>query len=490
MEIERREVVPGPWGTLLSVGSFAGWSDGELLSRFAESCDVVGECAFATLVERHGASVWRVCRAVLGDDHEAEDAFQATFLILTRRARRVRNREAVGAWLIGTAYRVARNARSSAIRRKSHERRAADQRATATNASEPADWVPVLLEEVGRLPEKFRLPILLCYLDGMTQEEAGHRLGWPIGTVRSRLARGRDRLRSRLVLRGLAPSVAASALAWRVAGAGVLPQGLAGRTIAIATGSGSVGVIAGPVAILAREGLAMGMREMFRTHALAWVAAGAIAAGAVGQAGVLHVRGQAEDQKALARPSQVDPLAKKAEPIRFWVLTLDRLKLADAGLTEADVVRSVASLFPAGDRAIHPKVWADPSREGQYLVLATTRDGRPIPLDTLRELSVSRPGAQKVGRPLCNLAAFSRANRSKQDLEAELDRARAQLVRATEERMQRQTELEKVLAELTQAEERERKAESALLGARQRLELGRASSRPSPRDEGDRPAPR
>ncbi len=490
MEIEKREVVPGPWGTLLSVGSFAGWSDGELLSRFAEGRDEVGECAFATLVERHGASVWRVCRAVLGDDHEAEDAFQATFLVLARRTRWIRNREAVGAWLIGTAYRVAGNARSSAIRRKSHERRAAGQRATATNAPDPADWVPVLLEEVGRLPEKFRLPILLCYLDGMTQEEAGHRLGWPIGTVRSRLARGRDRLRNRLILRGLAPSVAASALAWREAGAAVLPRGLAGRTIAIAAGSGSVGAIAGPVAILAREGLAMGIRETFRTHALAWVAAGAIAAGAVGQAGVLHVRGQAEDQKAPARPSRGDPPAKKAEPIRFWVLTLDRPKLSDTGLTEEDVVRSVASLFPAGDRAIHPKVWADPSREGQYLVLATTPDGRPMPIDALRELRLSRPDAQRVGIPLRNVATFSRANRSKKDLEAELDRARAQLVRTTEERMQRQAELEKVLAELTRAEEQERKAESALLGARQRLEFGRASSRLSPSDEGARPAPR
>ena len=159
--------------------------------------------AFALLVRRHGPMVLGVCRRVTGDCTTAEDAFQAVFLVLARKARSIRDRDAVGRWLMGVAYRVAGCARAAALRRRAHERKAAEGAVVSVEPEEPGDWVPLLREEVGRLPLKFRTPLMLCYLEGLTQEEVARRLGWPIGTVRSRVARGRERLRSRLVLRGM-----------------------------------------------------------------------------------------------------------------------------------------------------------------------------------------------------------------------------------------------------------------------------------------------
>ena len=149
-----------------------------------------------------------------------------------RRAGSIRKREAVGAWLIGVAYRVAGSPRGAVARRRRHEGKAARGPAPSVAQEEPGDWVPLLREEIGRLPDRLRAPLVLCYLEGLTQDEVARRLGWPIGTVRSRLARGRDRLRERLVLRGVAPSVAAIGVAsWREAGASVPAPGAAGTDV-------------------------------------------------------------------------------------------------------------------------------------------------------------------------------------------------------------------------------------------------------------------
>lgn len=201
-----------PLHTLFSVGSFAGWTDGELLEQFVNGRGEIAERAFAVLVERHGAAVLRLCRGVLGDRDEAEDALQATFFVLARRARSIRDREAVGRWLLSAAYRVAGCARAAGIRRRRHERRAAEAASALVVDREPSDLGPLLREELGELPEKFQAPLVLCYLEGLTQDDVARRLGWPIGTVRSRLARGRERLRHRLLLRGVSPAVAVLAV--------------------------------------------------------------------------------------------------------------------------------------------------------------------------------------------------------------------------------------------------------------------------------------
>src|SRR5215831_5192284 len=183
---------------LFGTGTLAGLTDGQLLERFATHPDEAGESAFAALLDRHGPMVLRVCGGLLRDLNDAEDAFQATFLVLAKKARSLRVRETIGPWLYGVASRVATRVLSDRARRRRHERAAAGLAATAIGPTEPDDLVPVLHEEIGRLPESFRAPIVLCYLQGLTHDQAAHRLGWPVGTVRSRLSRGRDRLRSRL----------------------------------------------------------------------------------------------------------------------------------------------------------------------------------------------------------------------------------------------------------------------------------------------------
>jgi RNA polymerase sigma factor (sigma-70 family) len=189
--------------------------DGELVDRFLSSRDEGGEQAFEVLVQRHGPMVLGVCRGVLDDPGDVHDAFQATFLVLARRAGAIQKKDSVGSWLYGVAVRVTARARVSSIRRRIHDRRTIEAAGTiaaevrdspAEPSFERADGAAIVHQEVGRLPEKYRAPIVLCYLEGLTHDEAAQRLSWPVGTVRSRLSRGRDRLRSRLTRRGVTVS--------------------------------------------------------------------------------------------------------------------------------------------------------------------------------------------------------------------------------------------------------------------------------------------
>jgi RNA polymerase sigma factor (sigma-70 family) len=191
--------------TLFGVGTVGGLTDRQLLDQFSTAHREAAEAAFTTLVERHGPMVLRVCRGVLSDSHDVHDAFQATFLVLVRKSESLWVRDSIGPWLHGVALRVATKAKVAAARRKAHERRAAEI-AEADRGGEHDDLASILHEEVDRLPPKYRAPIVLCYLEGLTHEGAATALGWPVGTVSGRLARARDILRTRLVRRGLAPS--------------------------------------------------------------------------------------------------------------------------------------------------------------------------------------------------------------------------------------------------------------------------------------------
>ncbi len=196
-------------GSLFAVGSAAGLSDRQLLERFAASRD---EDAFSALVARHGPMVLGICRQHLGDHQHAEDAFQAVFLVLARRARSIREPDLLGNWLYGVALRTARTARN----RLAHQRRSEEERALKVAAVPPAatadralldgEQAEALHREIDRLPGAFRMPVVLCYFEGLTLDEAAHRLKWPVGTLRSRLARARDKLRRGLTRRGFAPA--------------------------------------------------------------------------------------------------------------------------------------------------------------------------------------------------------------------------------------------------------------------------------------------
>jgi RNA polymerase sigma factor (sigma-70 family) len=185
-------------------------SDGALLERFLGRRD---EAAFASLLERHGPMVLGVCRRVLGDSHDAEDAFQATFLVLARKAASIQKQTSVGSWLYGVAQRISCKARSQAAARRERERRV-----VSMPGREPIDeltWQElrgILDEEVGRLPEKYRAPVVLCHLEGKSYEQAARDLGCPKSTLARRLGKAHELLRGQLAGRGLAMSAAALAL--------------------------------------------------------------------------------------------------------------------------------------------------------------------------------------------------------------------------------------------------------------------------------------
>jgi RNA polymerase sigma factor (sigma-70 family) len=176
-------------------------TDGQMLERFITKRD---ESAFEGLVLRHGPMVLGVCRQILRDNHEAEDAFQATFLILARNAQTIRNLDSLASWLYGVAYRLSLRAKTT-VRPRVYEGRSFEMAASDTgNDLEHSELRPVLHEEVSKLPEKYRAPIVLCFFEGQTHEEAASQLECPVGTVKGRLARAKEMLRGRLSRRGMA----------------------------------------------------------------------------------------------------------------------------------------------------------------------------------------------------------------------------------------------------------------------------------------------
>ncbi len=256
---------------LFDQGTAAGLADVELLARFLADRGAGGESAFAALVTRHGPMVLRVCRGELNDLHAAEDAFQATFLILARQARSIRDRSSLASWLFGVARRVARRARRDRARRLERERKGAlmlDHPGQERQALEPPELLPEVQEEVDRLPDRYRAPIVLCYLEGLTHEEAASQLRIPVGTVKVRLSRGRDRLRGRLIRRGLAPAVIAAAL--ESSGRAAIPASLVKVTAeaAIRVAAFQAAGVAASVAVLVQGVLRAMLIHKIRTTVL------------------------------------------------------------------------------------------------------------------------------------------------------------------------------------------------------------------------------
>jgi RNA polymerase sigma factor (sigma-70 family) len=214
--LHRHRAAPGAGGP----------DDAELIGRFVRDRD---EAAFELLVWRHGTMVYNVCRRLLRDAHAAEDAFQATFLVLVRKAATVGRGESLAGWLYRVAYRVALRARSRAVSVP-----LGDIPEPGVEAPDNVLWRdlrPVLDAEVNRLPEKYRLPVVLCYLSGLTTDEAARRLGVPRGTVLSRLDWARRRLRVRLSLRGVTLSTALLGAALAAGSAAPAPAALVGAAI-------------------------------------------------------------------------------------------------------------------------------------------------------------------------------------------------------------------------------------------------------------------
>jgi RNA polymerase sigma factor (sigma-70 family) len=193
----------------MAAEALADQSDQQLIEKALAGRD---EAVFRAIVRRHGAMVYRVCLRVLRHDQDAEDAFQATFLVLAGRLGSVRKHTSLASWLHGVARRVALQARDRVLTRRRHEQEAAAPRDTSPDDAASGDVREVLDAELARLPEKWRLPLILCYLEGRTQDEAAGLLGWSKNTLRNRLGEARDALGRRLRQRGIAWSAALSAV--------------------------------------------------------------------------------------------------------------------------------------------------------------------------------------------------------------------------------------------------------------------------------------
>lgn len=293
----------------------AGLTDAQMLEDYLSRCD---EAALAALVRRHGPMVWGVCRRVLPNYHDAEDAFQATFLVLVRKAASIASRELLANWLYGVAHQTALNARAMAARRKGRERQVAEMPEPAVAERELCpDLQPLLDEELSRLPDKYRAVIVLCDLEGKARTEAARQLSVPEGTVAGWLARARAALAKRLNQRGVAVpggGALAAALA-QLASAGV-PTSVASSTIKVAIlsaagqAAAASGAISAPVTDLT-EGV---LRAMSLTKLKAVSAVVLLVVAILGGAAGVLCRTQAAAEQPMAPAASAQPADKEKQP--------------------------------------------------------------------------------------------------------------------------------------------------------------------------------
>lgn len=289
-------------------------SDGQLLGCFIHYHD---EAAFAAIVRRHGPMVMGVCRRILRNPHDAEDAFQATFLVLVRKATSVVPREMVGNWLYGVAQTTAVRAKVSVAKRRLRERQVVDIPEPEDNQSATDQWSElrqILDQELIRLPSKYRVPIVACDLEGKSIKEAAGQLGWPQGTVAGRLARARNLLSKRLARYGR--TVSALSLAEMLpqqAGAGV-PASVVSSTIKVAYLDATKPLAAGatisaPVAALV-EGV---LKTMLLTKLKIATAALLVGLGVIlSGAGLIAHQLRADEQINPSQQATVELAAKEA----------------------------------------------------------------------------------------------------------------------------------------------------------------------------------
>jgi RNA polymerase sigma factor (sigma-70 family) len=289
-----------------------GMTDRQLLERFLTQRD---EDAFEALVRRHGPMVWGVCRRVLHHLHDAEDAFQATFLVLARKAVAIRQRESVGSWLYGAAFRSALEAK--AVRRRSRERQvsAMPEPEAVVEADIWSDVRPLLDQELDRLPDKYREAVVLCDLEGKTRKEAARQLGVPEGTLSGRLTTARRMLAGRLARHGLAVSGGAlAAVLSQGAASACVPKSLvvptAKAAAPVAAGqAAAAGVISTQVAALTEGVLKTMLLTKLRLTAALFLAAAVFGTGL----GLLVGQGLAGDEKGARAPEAPKPAAEGAK---------------------------------------------------------------------------------------------------------------------------------------------------------------------------------
>ena len=293
---------------LFGAGTATGLADGQLLARFSSENDAV---AFEALVARYGPMVLANCRAVLKNEQDVEDAFQTTFLVLARKAHSIRGGEVLGGWLHRVAYRAAVQVSVEAKKRRRKEAEASAMAPLSASRSDHEsgsdfDLRAILLAEIDRLPERQRLPVVLCDLEGLTYDQAADRLRWTVPTLRCRLARARQRLKGRLTQRGFVAPALGAMLPGEGARAAVPPLLIRSTVLAATGGPAAAGVLLMTHAIL---------RGMFMTK-LKFATTAALAALALASAGVIAAGGpRADDAKpAMKSPQYAGAALEKPAP--------------------------------------------------------------------------------------------------------------------------------------------------------------------------------
>jgi RNA polymerase sigma-70 factor (ECF subfamily) len=375
-------------GLMQVLDHLGGPGDGQLLTRFIATGD---EAAFAALVRRHGPMVLGVCRRRLGNWHDAEDAFQATFLVLARRAGSVVKRESVGSWLHGVACRTAMQAASANARRRAKERQVEHMPHPELMPEEPRDWLPLLDRELGRLAEKYREAIVLCDLEGRTRGEAARLLGLPEGTLSGRLTTARRLLAVRLARYGLAPAggVAAALSAGRAPAQ--VPPVLVWSTARAAAlvAAGQLTAAQGPAVLLMREVI----QTMFLTKLK--LAAGVAVVAAALAAGGLAFQAAAQDRLQSQAERRPDAGGRPLTELELLRREVDILKL-QMEVVQAEL-RSLKEKGKAGAGA-KPTWGTRPDNVPQPTPL-----GKPagsLPLQNVRPDNVAGPAGSTDLAPL------------------------------------------------------------------------------------------
>jgi RNA polymerase sigma factor (sigma-70 family) len=352
--------------------------DALLLKQFIEHRD---EAAFAALVRRHGSMVMGVCRRLLHDQHDAEDAFQATFLILVRKAASIAKRELVANWLYGVAHKTALKARAINMRRRAKEKQVAEMPDLVVGECTVAgeQLLALLDQELSRLPKKYRVPILLCDLEGKTRRQAAALLDCPEGSLSSRLARGRAMLAGRLTRHGVAVSAGAlaAALAQQAASAGV-PSGLLASTVKssalLAAGEVAVSALPPKAATLMEEIMKVMLLSKLRVGAY-WLLLGLFAFG-TGLALLPRVMAQTQAEQAQGDTTQSpsesgkEPEAEPEDQLKKDTAALQgkwsvELMILEGNVVPADIIKAVIVEFKGDKVTLKPDIGADGTQPGR-----------------------------------------------------------------------------------------------------------------------------
>lgn len=392
------------FGDALELVGEAAPTEQQLLERFVRSRD---EQAFVSLVRRYGPMVLGVCRRMLRQQQDVEDVFQATFLVLARRAASIRKAASLGSWLHGVALRTAQK-----LRRDAHRHAALPAELCAPDTTTEVverEVRSVLDQELGRLPDKYRAPVILCCLHGMTQEEAARQLDLQPGVLRGRLDRGRDRLRRRLTQRGLAMS--ATLLASMLAESAVVPTALAEPSVALASDPGAASL--SPRIVTLSDGVVRAMKNVTRLRivsaalvALVLLGTGAGLAYAVFSADAAETT----DAATVAVAPLAQPAAQNdAQDIRgLWRLVRGEFEGKDTSAAQLDartrwtITADTISIFHKGNKTGSWKYKLDPKAQPPALDLTTTNPVHVLPCIYRLEgdrLTVCLQNFPEKGRP-------------------------------------------------------------------------------------------